>query len=285
MDALIGLFNENGVEMGNPWQHKIQYKQNYIALDTLFGAGSGFEASYHFRINPNVDEETLHSISAVVERPAMWQVSINGHEVTEMEGTYWIDKDFPKYEVGKYLKTGENTLTLKALRMNVFAEVMPVYLLGDFLVTPAKKGFEISKGDITDLGSWRSAGLPFYSQKVAYSQTFNVKKGDAGAYKVRLQSWNGSLAEVWVNGKSAGLIAWQPYEQDVTPLLKEGDNEVTVKVIGSLKNTFGFFYNDNNSWIFGPHSWNYAPEKVPAASEYFLMDYGLFEPFRLVEYN
>jgi hypothetical protein len=28
MNALIGLFNENGVEMGNPWQHKIQYKKN-----------------------------------------------------------------------------------------------------------------------------------------------------------------------------------------------------------------------------------------------------------------
>ena len=27
MDALIGMFNENGVEMGNPWQHKIQYKK------------------------------------------------------------------------------------------------------------------------------------------------------------------------------------------------------------------------------------------------------------------
>ena len=285
MDALIGLFKENGVEMGNPWQHKIQYKKNYVALDTMFTADSWFNASYHFRINPNVGEETLKSIRAVVERPEMWQVSINGHNVSKREGTYWIDKDFPQYEVGDYLKTGMNTLTLKAPRMNVFAEVMPIYLIGDFLVTPAEKGFEISKGDITDLGSWRSAGLPFYSQKVAYSQTFNVNKGDANAFKVRLQKWNGSIAEVWVNGKSAGVIAWQPNELNVMPLLNDGENEITVKVIGSLKNTFGFFYNDNNNWIFGPTSWNYAPKKVPAASEYYLMDYGLFEPFQLVEYD
>jgi len=86
-----------------------------------------------------------------------------------------------------------------------------------------------------------------------------------------------------VNGESAGVIAWQPNEVDVTPLLKEGENEVTVKVIGSLKNTFGFFYNDNNNWIFGPTSWNYAPKKVPAASEYYLMDYGLFKPFLLLQ--
>ena len=285
MDALIGLFNENGVEMGNPWQHKIQYKKNYIALDTLFKADSWFEASYHFSINKNVGKEAMKSIRAVVERPKMWQVSINGHDVSKLEGTYWIDKEFPEYKVSDYLKTGINTLTLKAPRMNVFAEVMPIYLLGDFLVTPAEKGFEISNGDIMNLGSWRSDGLPFYSQKVAYSQTFDVNKENANGFKVRLQKWNGSIAEVWVNGEPAGVIAWQPNEVDVTPLLKDGENKITVKVVGSLKNTFGFFYNDNNSWIFGPHSWNYAPEKVPAASEYYLMDYGMFEPFQLVEYD
>ncbi len=282
MDALIGLFNENGVEMGNPWQHKIQYKKNWLELDTLFKAGSGFEASYHFQINPDLGAEAMKSIRAVVERPELWQVSINGKDVSKMEDTYWIDREFPQFAVGEYLKSGENTLTITAPRMHVLAEVMPVYLLGDFLVKPAKKGFEIAGGEISSLGSWREAGLPFYSQKVAYSQTFTVSKAEGSNYKVKLNKWNGSLAEVWVNGQSADVIAWQTSELNVTDLLKDGENEITVKVIGSLKNTFGFFYKPNNDWIFGPHSWNYAPEKVPAASEYFLMDYGLMEPFDLV---
>ena len=85
-----------------------------------------------------------------------------------------------------------------------------------------------------------------------------------------------------VNGKAAGIIAWQPCELDVTSLLEEGENEIVVKVCGSLKNTFGFFYAPNDSWIFGPHSWNSAPESPPSSSEYFLMDYGLWEPFQLV---
>ena len=62
-------------------------------------------------------------------------------------------------------------------------------------------------------------------------------------------------------------------------------NEVVVKVCGSLKNTFGFFYQHNDNWIFGPHSWNEAPDKTPPASEYFLLDYGLYEPFELVKLN
>ncbi|MDP2336499.1 MAG: glycosyl hydrolase [Bacteroidota bacterium] len=283
MNALIGLFNENGVQIGNPWQHKIQYKKDYLALDSLFKDGSGFEASYHFQLNPNLNAEAMKSIRAVVERPELWQVRINGQAVSKTEGSHWIDQEFPMYAIGQYLKSGKNTLTITSPRMHILAEVMPIYLLGDFLVKPAKQGFEITGGEISTLGSWREAGLPFYSQKVAYSQSFSVAKSSGANYKVKLNNWNGSVAEVWVNNEPAGLIAWQPDELDVTSLLKEGANEITVKVIGSLKNTFGFFYKPNNDWIFGPHSWNDAPEKIPSASEYFLMDYGLMEPFSLVK--
>ena len=105
---------------------------------------------------------------------------------------------------------------------------------------------------------------------------------DDASYKVKLGQWNGSIAEVWVNGEKAGLVAWKPYEIDVTGLLKEGDNEIVVKVIGSLKSTFGFFYNKNDSWIFGPHSWNRGPDNIPQEAEYYLMHYGLIEPFTVV---
>ena len=88
-----------------------------------------------------------------------------------------------------------------------------------------------------------------------------------------------------MNGKSAGVIALQPYELEVSPLLKEGVNEIEVKVSGSLKNTFGYFYRPNNGGLSGPHSWNIAPETTPAASEYYLEEYGLFEPFDLLRYN
>ena len=285
MDALIGLFHENGIEMGNPWQHKIQYRKNYLALDSLFDNNTGFEASYHFNIADNFSSEDMKTIRAVVERPELWQISINGNLITEPIGSYWIDKDFPQFAIGEYLKTGKNTITLKASRMHILAEVMPVYLLGDFLVKPAARGFEITAGEISSLGSWKQEGLPFYSQKVAYSKNFSVNKVPETFYKVKLNKWNGSISEVWVNGESAGVIPWRPDELDVSSLLKEGNNEITVKVTGSLKNTFGFFYHDNDNWIFGPHSWNTAPEKIPPASDYFLMDYGLFEPFDLVQYK
>lgn len=282
MRVLNGLYHENGIEMGNPWQHKIQYRTNYLDMDTLFGSDSWFEVSYHFHIDPNLDNVAMQSIRAVVERPGLWDVSINGHPVTKTRGSYWVDKDFPEYAVGDYLRAGKNTLKLQAPRMHILSEVMPVYIVGDFLVAPLEKGFGIAGGEMVSLGSWKDLGLPFYSESVLYKQSYELEKKDGVAYKVRLNKWNGTVAEVLVNGRSAGLIAWQPYEQDVTDLLHDGINEISVRITGSLKNTFGFFYRDNTIWLHGPFQWTTAPESTPSASAYYLIDYGLMEPFMLV---
>jgi len=101
-------------------------------------------------------------------------------------------------------------------------------------------------------------------------------------YKVKLNNWNGTLAEVFVNGTPAGQIMWPPYELSLGPVLKPGENEIVVRVTGSLKNTFGYFYRNNKQWINGPGDWDTAPEGNPPAGKYFLMNYGLFEPFSLV---
>jgi hypothetical protein len=118
---------------------------------------------------------------------------------------------------------------------------------------------------------------------VRYTQTYHVDKEKDHAYKIKLEHWNGTVCEVQVNGQSAGLVAWKPYEADVTDLLRNGKNEVSVRVYGSLKNTFGFFYQKNDAWIFGPFFWNHAPDNPSPADGYFLMDYKLFEPFKLVQ--
>ena len=278
MTALISLFEENGVEFGNPWQHKIQYKKEYLELDN-FPDNSGFDAEYHFQVAEGTD---LSNFKVVVERPELWSVSINGKLVEKENGKFWIDKDFPLYKIGEFVKAGKNTISLQAERMSIFAELMPIYIIGDFKVNPKKVGFEIGKGTINGLGSWKDAGYTFYSNKVSYSQKFTIKKGSSD-YKLKLNKWNGTRAEVLVNNKAAGSIAWAPEELDVTQFLNDGDNEITVRIVGSLKNTFGQFYESEISWIYGPHGWNKAPDHQPAYDQYYLNDYGLFEPFELLK--
>lgn len=280
MTAQVSLFRENGIEFGNPWQHKIQYKNDYLALDR-FSEGTGFTAQYHFQIAAEEDLKRLTDLKVVVERPELWSVSINGNPVGKEEGKYWIDKDFPVFNIGEYLQPGKNTITLSARRMSIFAELMPVYIIGTFRVFPKETGFEIGYGSLAIPGSWIDAGYIFYSGKVAYTRKFNIVKGP-GKFKVKLNRWNGTVAEVLVNRNSAGIIAWPPEELDITDLLNNGENEISVRITGSLKNTFGQFFEPEKLWINGPHEWNKAPEHQPGFDQYHLPDYGMFEAFELL---
>jgi len=282
MEAAIGLYREYGLELGNPWQHKIQYEKRYLEMDTLFEGRPGFEATYRFTVKGDISKDFMNRIRAVAERPGLWELSINGHAVSPLAGEYWTDQEFAVYAVGPFLNQGENSLTLKAPRMHILAELMPVYLLGDFLVKPADRGFEITGGTFAAVGSWTREGMPFYAGKVSYSQTFKPVPGKELSCRVVMPEWNGVVAEVTVNGQSAGIIVFPPDELDVTPLLKKGENEITVTVCGSLKNTFGPFHDNSDTWIVGPHSWIRAPGHQPSGQSYFLNDYGLTGPFRLV---
>jgi len=282
MKAMHQLFDSSGFAMGNPWQHKIQYKQDYLALDT-FNTSSAFEVTYHFRVSQNADLKKLGELSAVVERPELWEVFLNGIKL-EISGQWWIDRDFHRFPLGTGLRKGMNALSLKAPRMSVHAELMPAYIIGNFVLNPLIKGFEISDGAPMKMGSWKSNGYPFYGQQVSYSRQFRIAE-TGGEFRVKLNQWNGTMSAVVVNGKEAGLILWPPYELNIGPFVKEGENEITVKVTGSLKNTFGYFYKHNRQWINGPGDWDDAPDDPPSLSRYFLMDYGLSEPFSLLRIN
>jgi hypothetical protein len=61
MDALLALFEYHGLEMGNPWQHKIQYRREYVKRDT-FSENSGFEVSYHFQISRDLDHSSCRRL-------------------------------------------------------------------------------------------------------------------------------------------------------------------------------------------------------------------------------
>jgi hypothetical protein len=280
MKAMRQLFDSSGFKMGNPWQHKIQYKQDYMALDT-FKTGSGFEATYHFNVATTADLKSLSDLDVVIERPEIWDLYLNGDKLTKTD-KWWIDREFFRFPVGTHLKAGVNSITLKAAKMSVHAEIMPVFVVGKFKLNPLKQGFEITNGSLSSAGSWKSLGFPFYSQKAMYSRKFkSLQSGKS--YLVQLNQWNGTMAIVYLNGEQVGQIISPPYELELPMTIKPGENTISVEVIGSLKNTFGFFYKSSaNRWIIGPGDWDAAPATIPAFNQYFLPDYGLFEPFSLV---
>jgi hypothetical protein len=276
-NATDKVFKSYGFKNGNPWNTSVQYKTNITDRDT-FGIETGFTVTYHFIINGKIDTA---GIKAVVERPGLWSVSVNNRTIVARKGEWWLDRSFGVYRIGKYIKTGDNTLTLKISPMSVYAEIEPAYIVGDFSVKPAAKGWIIEAPlRRYSTGSWLSQGLPFYSWGMTYSREYQIKKPD-GRWKISLGKWNGTVAEVKVNGQQGGVIAFPPYDADITPLIHDGNNRIEVTVIGSLRNLLGPHHNNPPKGFVSPWSWRNV-KTYPPGKEYSLINYGLSGDFTLV---
>jgi hypothetical protein len=208
---------------------------------------------------------------------------VNGKALQPVKGKWWLDRSFGVLEIGALLKTGENTLTLSITPMSIYAEIEPVYILGDFNLTSAAKGFKIVSPKPLQLGSWKEQGLPLYGQSISYKKELSVTN-TGQLYEVVLGAWKGTVAEVKVNGIKAGIIFTDPNALDITKYLKKGTNQVEVTVTGSFKNLLGPHHNNPKPGIASPWHWRNI-KAYPSGKDYDLYDYGLIEDFRIMQYK
>jgi hypothetical protein len=269
-------FQKNGMDR-NPWDSAVQFGDEFIKK--TFGSESGFEAAYRFTIEGQVPER----LSIVIERPDLYTITCNGKPVSATRDSWWLDKAFGRIDIAQAAKAGENTVTIKASPFTIYHELESAYVLGTFRLKEADSGFVIEGGSpaALQLGSWKQQGYPFYAAGVSYQQTFNVASRQ-GRFHVELNKWYGSVAEVIVNGTSAGYVACSPWQCDVTSLIKPGENAIKVVVIGTLKNTLGPHHAGTALGSAWPGMFQKAPETgPPPGKDYHTVDYGLFEPFVL----
>ena len=277
-EAADRVFKHFGFRNGDPWNTSVQYKTNIVDRDT-FGIRTGFTAAYHFSIENSTD---VAGILAVVERPRLWTVKVNGNEVKADPGKWWLDRSFGVYEIGKFIKHGDNELTVSASPMTIHSEIEPVYLLGRFGLKSSTRGWTISKpADLLRTGSLKSQGMPFYSWGVNYTREYNIPE-KSGRFLVVLDDWKGTVSEVFVNDVKAGVIAFPPYELDVTDRITAGKTKITVRVTGSLRNLEGPFHNNPPSGFASPWNWRYV-KKYPAGKDYNQPDFGLMKDFTLMK--
>lgn len=272
------VFTEYGFQ-GNPWNHSVQYKNQIVDRDT-FSTG-GFVARYTFEVNGNVSNNDM-KIS--VERPEIFKVKVNGTQVHPLPGEWFLDKEFPLYNISKLVKSGENVVELEANPMSVFAETEPIYVVGNFSVLPKDTGWFIDmKKPTLELGSWKEQGLPFYSWGVGYKKSYKIEETNK-TYKIKVPDWHGTVAEVLVNGQSAGIIGMEPYELNITNYVKPGKNEIELQITGSLKNLLGPHFRNPAPGLAGPGHWKNVEGNIPG-KDYQMLDYGLFKNYKLVSYE
>jgi hypothetical protein len=180
-------------------------------------------------------------------------ICINSNKLNTTFSTSKIifDAKYLAYNVSAFIKNGKNQILLSAGKFSNLEkmEYRPVYLCGNFKIDITASQLNLTnyrrwyhfKSCIADdttitiygddkklcLGDWSKQGYPFYSSKVKYTTSFNLKQPQNVVLSV------GKLygcATVEVNGHHTGAINWPPYELDITNRIKSGDNTLAITV-------------------------------------------------------
>jgi len=269
------IYKRFGYKLGNPWR-RVQYKTVFLDKNKEHKEGDRFEVSYVFDLAFGVDKTNM---KLVVERVSLYDVSLNGKTVKSIKET-WLDPDFNCIDIAEYVETGRNEVRLRVNHFDNRCEIAPVYILGDFSLKPADRGWDIIPAKDVNIGSWKNQGLPFYSESVKYTKQIAIDH--SGNYEIELPKWNGTVAEVLINGKRQGIIQSRPYTKKIR--LESGKNEVSVVVYGSLKNVFGPHHVIARGFM-RPPAFRTGKDKMPKGTEYDLLDYGLMEDFKIYSMN
>ena len=166
-------------------------------------------------------------------------VELNNKLIENFEPGEYLDHVMKEAQIGSLLQPGMNQLVVNTRIEQLDGGGLnnPPLLLGDFALEKRDERWvvvEPIKGKVK--GSWTQFGYPFYSGVGTYRQNITVPKLNSDEKYFLTFEEVGDLAEVIINGRSAGVTAWEPFEVDVTQYLKVGDNQLQIKVANSSQN-------------------------------------------------
>ncbi len=210
----------------------------------------------------------LPELKAVIEDAAHYTILVNGQPASYEEAPYYIDRAFHPVSIGKMVRPGTNTIELSCdftpvgrpsfgladlFENREGTELESIYLIGDFAVTgtvsngPERAGCVRFAPDFTLTAESKHSdgkpdieGYPFYAGKFAWVETVSLRAPTTDERVVlELTGLNAALAHVRINGKDAGALLWPPYQVEIGHHLVEGENEIRIELVSSLRNLLG----------------------------------------------
>jgi len=280
-----------------PWQEEMEILKVDRAVRRHYGmeirSGKMIQPWYRKKIEPEpkiqgevrlafaffVEKVPAAPVTLCIEQPQNFDVTVNGKVVssTPLSG-WWIDPCFRKIAVPlDYLQQGENRVELRT-DFHEWVDIEAVYLIGDFGVrvdgirkTLTKLPAKLAAGDIT------SQGLPFYSDVITYK--IPVKKTAEGAERlfIGLDKFGAACVKVVSEKDNASnLIAWQPYQADITDEVK-GSPTIELQVVLTRRNTFGPLHQVPRKVA------GYGPDNFVTTGKAFTQEYMLYPSGLLAE--
>jgi len=242
------------------------------AIDSEPDPDSSFSATYRFTVSPDISQDVMDTFSIAIERPWLFRITLNDIPLDSNEGTRWFDENMKTVPTEGTIRTGENTVRIKADPFSVLCNIMPIYVIGACDVVPADRGFVIHQRTRISLGDWTTQGLPFYHKTVRYILTFTLENTQKQLL-VTLGRWEGAVTNIHVDGVQKGTIMHPPYNLKLTGPFEAGKHELTVDVIGNMRNMMGSHFLDG---VQGVWSWEYSPDTMPPGERYKFKPSGLF---------
>ncbi|MDY3250961.1 MAG: hypothetical protein SOX32_11515 [Candidatus Choladocola sp.] len=100
-----------------------------------------------------------------------------------------------------------------------------------------------------------------------------VEKTDERIY-ISFDRIEDTIARVYVNGNLAGIVPWEPYTVDITELIRDGENTITMELVTTRHNLFGPHHNKTGEVrkFCAPHIWT---NEVMWTDDYFFVPVGV----------
>lgn len=267
-------------------------------FETLLAEQKNRKLTMRFGFEVRSGLQNFAPVRLVAELPEQKKITVNGQEV-RFGGDWWKDKSFKTADVTAMLKDGPNEIIIETefyQRQKVYdvlfgkdvleteknkltydTELESIYLTGNFGVYSDSAFLPGERRALFTDGPFYLAPLPkrvrgggltkqgwlFFAGTVTLSQKIMLKKG-AGRTVIRFVKPHAVLCELSVNGKRAKTFLWGPYEADVTDLITDGENVVTLRLISGNRNLLGPHHlPGGESYGVGPGSFAPHGEMTP----------------------
>jgi hypothetical protein len=142
-------------------------------------------------------------------------------------------------DITSHLHQGENLIALRLVVTNPTDGLLDLLkLTGDFsLAAQADGTYSIeAPRKVLRPQPWTEQGYPHFSGRAIYRKHFDLPESFVNQRVFLEPQIEDDVLEVLVNGQSAGVRLWAPYQIEITGLLKPGQNMLELHVANTLVN-------------------------------------------------
>jgi len=180
----------------------------------------------------------------VADTPDYLELFVNGRAAQQVPGEPLWTEENVHFDVAGMFTEGENTIHVRvrtsrysdprisAFRGGTEHLLHPVVIVGDFRVE-GEATLVASRATINAVQPWEAQGIPHAAGIGVYRRNVQCSAGEPVALHLPACV---DAVEVVVNGQSVGARAWAPYIFDLSAAVREGENELEIRVSNTLGN-------------------------------------------------